>query len=67
MKYGSASNAVRRLQRALNAADAARLEVDGVFGAATRKATATYQADHDLPRTGVATEELWELLQRGRR
>jgi hypothetical protein len=67
VKYGSAGNAVRRLQRALNAADAARLEVDGVFGAATRKATATYQADHDLSRTGVATEELWELLQRGRR
>jgi peptidoglycan hydrolase-like protein with peptidoglycan-binding domain len=67
MKYGSASNAVRRLQRALNAADSARLEVDGVFGAGVRRATRTYQRDHSLARTGVVTAELWQLLQRGRR
>jgi peptidoglycan hydrolase-like protein with peptidoglycan-binding domain len=67
MKYGSASNAVRRLQRALNAADPARLEVDGIFGATTRRATRTYQRDHGLPASGVVTDELWAKLQAGRR
>jgi hypothetical protein len=67
LKYGSASNAVRRLQRALNAADGARLVVDGVFGPAARSATKDYQRDHDLRATGVVTDEMWRLLQRGRR
>ncbi len=67
MKYGSASNAVRRLQRALNAADRTRLDVDGVFGKTTRAATKAYQRDHDLAGSGVVTDELWDLLQRGRR
>ena len=66
VKYGAASNAVRRLQRALNAADKAQVDVDGVFGASTRRATVDYQRDHDLRRTGVVTDELWDLLQRGR-
>ncbi len=67
MKYGSAGDGVRRLQRALNAADGAQLDVDGVFAGGTRRATKIYQRDHGLARTGVVTAEVWALLQRGRR
>ena len=66
MKYGSASNAVRRLQRALNAADGAGLDVTGVFAGTTRRAVRAYQRDQGLPRSGVVTGDLWMLLQRGR-
>lgn len=67
MKYGSTGDGVRRLQRALNAADGARLVIDGVFAGTTRRAVLTYQRDHRLARTGVVTGEVWSLLQRGRR
>lgn len=67
MKYGAGSHAVRRLQRALNAADGAGLEITGVFEGRTTAAVRTYQADHGLGRTGVVTEQVWELLASGRR
>ncbi len=67
MKYGSASRAVRRLQRSLNAADVARLPVSGVFEVRTTAAVKTYQRDHDLPQTGVVTESVWDLLRAGTR
>jgi peptidoglycan hydrolase-like protein with peptidoglycan-binding domain len=67
VKYGSASDAVRRLQRALNAADAARLDVDGVFANATAAAVKRYQRDHDLRGTGAVAGDVWALLQAGRR
>ncbi len=65
MKYGSASRGVRRLQRALNAADGARLPLDGVFEGRLTAAVKTYQGDHGLPRTGVVTESVWRLLRAG--
>ncbi len=49
MKYGAASHAVRRLQRALNAADKAGLQVSGVFEGST---TAAVQALPGRPRPG---------------
>ncbi|MGN6578175.1 MAG: glycoside hydrolase domain-containing protein [Nocardioides sp.] len=67
MKYGVASQAVRRLQRALNAADHAGLPVTGVFEAQTTAAVRRYQADHGLAATGVVLEDLWLLLKAGRR
>jgi hypothetical protein len=67
LKLGSASVAVRRLQRALNAADAAGLRVTGVFGAATTSALRRYQAGHRLPRSGVANDAVWRLLVAGTR
>jgi hypothetical protein len=67
MKYGVASQAVRRLQRALNAADHAGLAVTGVFEAETTAAVKRYQADHGLAPTGVVLEDLWLLLKAGRR
>ncbi len=67
MKYGSASQSVRRLQRSLNAADNAGLAVDGVFEGRTTAAVQKYQADHGLPRTGVVTTTIWEMLRAGNR
>ncbi len=67
LKYGSASNHVRRLQRALNAAGSPRLAVDGVFAGRTLRAVKAYQRGQGLPRTGVVTEDMWGLVQHGRR
>ena len=65
LKYGSQGPAVRRLQRALNAADGPALPVDGVFGLADARAVQRYQRRHHLPRTGVVSSRTWRLLQRG--
>jgi hypothetical protein len=65
LKVGSTGDAVRRLQRALTAALAKRVVVDGAFSTRTAKAVTTYQRRAGLPRTGVVTGELWSLLQRG--
>jgi hypothetical protein len=59
LKYGSASSAVRRVQRALNAADAAALPVTGVFAGLTNTAVKRYQAAHGLASTGVVTPAMW--------
>ena len=66
-KAGSASVAVRQVQRALNAADGAGLTVTGVFDARTTAAVKRYQGDHHRARTGVVTPALWRLLQSGTR
>jgi peptidoglycan hydrolase-like protein with peptidoglycan-binding domain len=66
-KYGSAGHPVRRLQRSLNAAVGARLEITGVFTGPTRRATRDYQRERGLPRTGVVTDEVWDQLRDGRR
>jgi hypothetical protein len=65
VKYGAASLAVRRLQRALNAADAAGLPITGVFAGQTNAAVKRYQSDHGLPATGVVTTAMWNLLFAG--
>ena len=65
LKYGAASDAVRRLQRALNAADAAGLAVTGVFEGTTTAAVKRYQQAHGLPGTGVVTPALWTKLLAG--
>jgi hypothetical protein len=67
LKYGSRNDAVRRLQRALNVAVKARLDVDGVFARETMRAVKDYQRARGLRRTGVVTDEVWALLQAGRR
>jgi hypothetical protein len=63
LKYGSYGPAVRRLQRALNAADFARLSVSGTFEATTTAAVKRYQRDHHLPATGVVTADMWRLVK----
>jgi len=67
MKIGSASNGVRRLQRALNAATTSQLEITGVYDKRTARALKRYQRARGLHRTGVTTDEIWALLQDGRR
>ena len=65
LKYGAASDAVRRVQRSLNAADGARLAVTGVFEGTTTAAVRRYQKDHGLSQTGVVTSTLWTKLLAG--
>lgn len=66
-KVGSGSNAVRRLQRSLNAAIGAQLAVTGVFDRRTEAAVKRYQDRRALPRTGVVDATTWVRLQQGRR
>ncbi|MEP7092179.1 MAG: glycoside hydrolase domain-containing protein, partial [Nocardioidaceae bacterium] len=67
LKVGSASVSVRRVQRALNAADAAGLRVNGVFDPATTGAVNRYRSSLGLSRTGVVTPAVWRRLIAGRR
>lgn len=67
VKIGSANHAVRRMQRALNAAIGARLEVTGVFDRDTTRAVRDYQRERGLYRTGVVADDTWAQLERGRR
>lgn len=66
VKYGSASRPVRRLQRALNAADSAGLRVTGFFNSPTEAAVRRYQRDHGRTATGVANAYVWRPLLAGR-
>ena len=66
LKYGSSGHAVRRLQRALNAATPAELRVTGVFTARTATAVRSYQQARRLPRTGVVAADTWAQLGAGR-
>jgi hypothetical protein len=66
IKYGAASERVRKLQRALNVGGA-RLPVTGVFEGGTTEAVKRYQAKHGQPVTGVVTPRVWSLLQSGKR
>jgi peptidoglycan hydrolase-like protein with peptidoglycan-binding domain len=67
LKLGSANPAVRRMQRALNAADHAGLPVSGRYGWRTLAAVRHYQRDHHKVRTGVTAPYLWRMLHRGTR
>lgn len=66
LKVGSTGPAVRRLQRALNAASSVtRLPVTGVYDGFTERAVRAYQARHELEASGVAGSQLWAALVRG--
>ncbi len=64
-KYGSYGEMVRRLQRALNAVLDNQLAIDGTFGKATQAAVKDYQAALGMKTTGVATQNLWDVLSAG--
>lgn len=66
LKFGSGGDAVRRLQRSLNAAVEADLEVDGVFARPELRAVTHYQRATGRPRTGVVTGTTWRQLAGGR-
>lgn len=67
LKWGSAGEKVRRLQRALNAARGDRLAVTGVLTGPTARSVRSYQSAVGLPATGVVTVDTWAALHAGRR
>lgn len=67
IKYGAAGERTRRLQRALNAATGADLQVTGVFEESTAAAVKEYQSRLSASRSGVVTRWLWSQLTAGRR
>lgn len=67
VKIGSGGPAVRRVQRALNAAIGAELGVDGIFGPSTTRAVRRYQAAVGTRRTGVVDPTTWAHLRAGHR
>jgi hypothetical protein len=66
-KVGSGTNAVRRIQRTLNAAADEGLTVSGVFDRRTESAVKRYQTSRGLPATGVVASTTWVSLQQGLR
>lgn len=66
LKYGAGGDDVRRLQRALAATGSAGVPVTGVFEEHTREAVWHFQRAHGLPTTGVATPDVWRVLQHAR-
>ena len=66
LKTGSAGPDVRRLQRALSAADGtARVTATGVFDTLTGAALSAWQAKVGLPVTGVVAPSTWHKLWQG--
>ena len=68
LKFGSAGEDVRRVQRALNAASATLdLTVSGTYSRATAAAVADYQDDLGHTDTGIVITRTWRALRKGRR
>jgi hypothetical protein len=68
VKYGSTGDAVRRLQRSLNALNPkSRIPVDGVFSAKTERAVTAYQKKLRQGSSGVANAPVWTALAAGKR
>ncbi|MBC9732747.1 glycoside hydrolase domain-containing protein [Nocardioides marmotae] len=66
LKRGSAGSEVRRVQRAINAADPkAKVVVTGVFDARTDTAVRAWQKKIGLPVSGVVNPESWAALRSG--
>ena len=66
LKVGSASTAVLRVQRALNATSVGRVPVTGTYDAATKAAVIRYQKALRHSATGIVTAPTWAALQAGR-
>lgn len=67
LKYGSTGEAVRRLQRSLNAAHPkTKIKVSGVFEATTEKALKGYQKRTGQTASGVASSATWQTIVTGR-
>jgi hypothetical protein len=62
VKIGSASQAVRRLQRAINAGIWTPLPVSGIFDKATDSALREWQKAHGVPASGVAAWDTWQAM-----
>ncbi|MDQ6642044.1 MAG: peptidoglycan-binding protein, partial [Actinomycetota bacterium] len=66
LKYGSATPAVRRVQRALNTAGNPRLSVTGILTQPTVDAIKAFQARLGMSRYGVVSPMTWDALVAGR-
>jgi hypothetical protein len=67
VKYGSRGTYVRRIQRALNAADLGnQLPVSGIYTGATSTAMRKYQTKMRLPVSGVTNLVTWNKLRAGK-
>lgn len=68
LKFGSASEDVRRLQRALDAGRRrTTLPITGSFDRATQSAVTAWQKRHDRPQSGIVLAADWKALQAGAR
>lgn len=68
VKFGSTGPAVRRVQRAINAAGTpAPLAITGVFNAATTTAVKTWQKRVGVEISGVVGDQSWAALKKGKR
>lgn len=66
LKYGSSGDAVRRLQRALNAASPkATLVVTGVYGPGVEPAVKDWQERIGMEASGVVNKRVWRKLRKG--
>ncbi|SFP70840.1 Peptidoglycan-binding (PGRP) domain of peptidoglycan hydrolases-containing protein [Amycolatopsis arida] len=63
---GSSGDAVVRVQRSLNAAVGAGLNVDGLFGPKTTAAVKQYQSSRGLAADGIVGPNTWKALQAGK-
>jgi len=61
-KTGSRGDDVLRLQQALASAGYSPGPLDGIFGPKTRAAVERFQADKELPVTGIADPATWDAL-----
>ena len=65
LKYGSVGEAVRRVQRAMNAAVDARLAITGVYARETVQAVRAYQHAVRIAPNGVVADATWAKLVTG--
>ena len=66
LQQGASGSSVRRLQRALTAALATSVGIDGSFGPATETAVRSYQSSRGLGVDGVVGPATWSALHAGR-
>jgi peptidoglycan hydrolase-like protein with peptidoglycan-binding domain len=65
LKYGSVGEAVRRVQRSMNAAVGARLAITGVYTRETVHAVRSYQRAAQIAPNGVVADSTWAELTSG--
>ncbi|HVX53792.1 glycoside hydrolase domain-containing protein [Nocardioides sp.] len=68
LKYGSASAAVRDVQRAMAVSQPSlHLPITGVYDAATQNAVTAYQKAHKIKHHGIVAGTTWSALAAGKR